>query len=364
MKDFTVSEFIDVLNTSLNEFFPYISIIGELANLKIRKGLWVYFDLKDESGKLSFFGSVKQLNNKFEDGMLVKVSAYPRLHKNFGFNMNFYSVQPYGEGSIKKSLELLKNKLELEGIFDLSKKRNLIYPPSRIGLITSSQSAGYVDFVKIIKSRWPLLKVYLIDVLVQGRESRQQIVDAFNFFNKNKKDLDSIVLIRGGGSVEDLAVFNDELVTRTVAASNIPTLVAIGHEIDVCLAELAADMRASTPSNAAELLVPDITDVKKNLIQNQKILQKRVYENLELINQELITENLEINRIIIQKIANLENMIMNKRYIINAYNLDNILQKGFSIVRKKGEVVNSADKIKRKDSLEIQFYRGKIKVKV
>ena len=271
-----VSDFVAFLNQTLDYAYPSVVISGELANLRISKNRWIYFDLKDELSTLKFFGTTQQLPGPLEDGMLLKVRGQPRLHHLYGFSVNVFSIQPSGEGTIKRAAQLLQLKLNREGLFDDSRKRRLPYPPTRIGLITSKQSAAYADFVKILNSRWQGIDVDVIDVQVQGEAAPAQIVAAFDKLNILAEPPEVIVLIRGGGSPEDLAAFNSELVTRAVATSRVPTLVAIGHEINLSLAEMAADLRASTPSNAAELLVPDRRQILAELMTHKHQLEQQV----------------------------------------------------------------------------------------
>jgi exodeoxyribonuclease VII large subunit len=256
----TVTEFVELVNTAFDMAFPSITITGELANLRVSKGRWVYFDLKDDTSSVKCFGTVFQLPGPLEDGLMLRVKGTPHLHHLYGFSVNVQTMQPAGEGSIRRAAELLKRQLAAEGLFDESRKRPLPYPPRHVGLITSSQSAAYADFIKILGARWGGLTIELIDVGVQGDAAAGQIISAVNQFSESGDPPEVVVLIRGGGSADDLAVFSHEQVTRAVAASRIPTLAAIGHEIDLSLVELAADMRASTPSNAAELLTPDKRD--------------------------------------------------------------------------------------------------------
>jgi exodeoxyribonuclease VII large subunit len=261
----SVSDFVALVNQTFETAYPYVTISGELANFRVSKNRWVYFDLKDDSASVKFFGTVYQMPGPLEDGMLVQVSGNPRLHPLYGFSVTVQSLRPVGEGSIKKAAELLQIKLQAEGLFDPSRKRLLPYPPTRIGLVASKESAAYVDFIKVLEARWSGIDITLIDVQVQGEPAPAQIVAAIAQLNQLPEPPEVLVLTRGGGSAEDMAAFSSELVTRAVATSRIPTLVAIGHERDISLAELAADQRASTPSNAAELLVPDRSQVLREL---------------------------------------------------------------------------------------------------
>lgn len=283
---FGVAEFIAYLNQTLETAYPFVSVEGELSNFRVNKNRWVYFDLKDESesAMLKCFAVIYALPGPLEDGMRVRVSGSPRLHPLYNFSFQVQQIMPVGDGSLKKAADLLRAKLEAEGLFDDSRKRPLPAYSRRIALVTAGQSAAYADFIKIAGARWGNLTVEHYDVLVQGDESPRQIVAALEAVNGSADPVEAVVLVRGGGSAEDLAGFSDERVVRAVAASRVPTLVAIGHEVDISLAELAADVRASTPSNAAELLLPDrgaelrhIMSMSRSLDENLStyITQKR-----------------------------------------------------------------------------------------
>jgi exodeoxyribonuclease VII large subunit len=190
---FSVSEFIELVNQTFELAYPVVNIIGELANLKISKNKWIYFDLKDENSSLKFFGTVYQLKDPLEEGMMLKVSSRPNLHNIYGFSMQVQNISLVGEGSIKRAAEILQIKLTKEGIFDVNKKRQLPYPPSKIGLITSSQSAAYHDFIKIINNRWRGIEINLYDVQVQGEAAPYQILQALEYFNNYPNNLGVVV---------------------------------------------------------------------------------------------------------------------------------------------------------------------------
>ena len=213
------------------------------------------FTLKDKESNVRCFMTVWDLKAEIEDGMMVKVSGRPTLTQKWGFSFNLKSVQPAGEGALRRAFVLLQKKLTAEGVFSIERKRSLPRFPQHIALITSREAAAYSDFIKVLNARVGGLKISFIHTQVQGEKAPQQIIEALEAANTGLTDLDVIVLARGGGSLEDLQAFNDEMVVRAVAASRTPTIVGVGHERDVTLAELAADVRASTPSNAAELLV-------------------------------------------------------------------------------------------------------------
>ena len=248
---FSVSDAVAVLNQTLEHVYPSMTIVGELANFKVAKERWVYGDIKDDIAKMRLFGTVYQLPGPLEDGMMLEIVGEPRLHPQFGFSLQIRSMRPVGEGTIKKAADLLKQKLEKEGLFSPDRKRPLPFPPQHIALVTADDSAAYADFTKILAARWPDIQVDVYSASVQGQNAPSEIIERIEQINKSAVQPEVIVLIRGGGSADDLAAFSNERVTRAVASSRVPTLVAIGHEVDESLAELAADMRASTPSNAA-----------------------------------------------------------------------------------------------------------------
>ncbi|HET9098189.1 MAG TPA: exodeoxyribonuclease VII large subunit [Candidatus Saccharimonadales bacterium] len=329
----SVSEFIAVFNQSLEYAYPSIIITGELANFRVSRNRWVYFDLKDEASSLKFFGTVYQLPGPLEEGMILKVRGQPRLHNLYGFSINILSIRPAGEGSIRKAADLLQQKLQAEGLFDPARKRHVAYPPERIGLITATQSAAYADFCKIINQRWGGLEIQHIDVQVQGEAAPIQIAEAINYFNVSAQPPEVLVVIRGGGSAEDLASFSTEQVTRAVAASRVPTIVAIGHEVDISLAELAADLRASTPSNAAELLVPDKKHVLSELASTQEGLNRLIRHETEKIKITLVHQKQVLSQSVLVRIREAKRNIEGKALILAAFNPTVILKRGYSIIR-------------------------------
>ena len=201
---FSVSDFVALVNQTFEYAFNSVVIRGELANFKVSKNRWVYFDLKDDESSVRFFGTVYMLPGPLEDGMMLEVQGNPRLHSQFGFSVNVQTMRPVGEGSIKKAASLLQAKLETEGLFDAERKRVLPYPPERIGLITSRESAAYADFMKILNARWRGLNLDFVDTNVQGEQAAEQIVAAIQRLNQLAEPPEVLILIRGGGSADDL----------------------------------------------------------------------------------------------------------------------------------------------------------------
>ena len=361
----SVSEFVAVFNQSLEMMYPVIGITGELANFRISKGRWVYFDLKDENSSVRFFGTVQALPGPLEDGLNLEVFGRPRLHPQYGFSVNMASMKVVGEGSLAKAQALLAKKLEMEGLFSEERKRLLPHPPERIGLITSVESAAYADFIKIINQRWGNLNIELVDSLVQGVEAPQQLSEAVNYFNQLANPPEVLIMIRGGGSADDLAAFSTEQVVRAVAGSRIPTLVAIGHEIDISLSELAADRRASTPSNAAELLVPDLTHERRYLMEISKqlgqALKAQHTEKKRLAGETKERLGLLLDNILVQ--ANHD--AAQKRLILKALNPQAPLSRGFALVRTQdGKLVNTVKSAINTGDVRIDLSDGAVDAKV
>lgn len=361
---FTPTDFVAVLNQTLEFAYPSVLIQGELANLRVSKNRWVYFDLKDEYSSVKFFGTVHQLPGPLEDGLLIQVRGLPRLHPQYGFSVNVQFMQPVGEGSLKKAAALLEAKLAGEGLFDADRKRLLPYPPKRIGLIASSESAAYHDFMKILNARWSGVDILLADVQVQGELAVGQIVSALDHFNTHGDDVDVLVLTRGGGSPEDLAAFSTEQVTRAVAASRIPTLVAIGHEIDVSLAELAADQRASTPSNAAELLVPDKKHVSEALKSTKQQLGQALLASVQDRQRAISEASLGLVQAVQRIIEQVSVKLHLRHEVLEALSPEAALKRGYAIVRSAGNVIRSVRDVKTGNDLDIRLQDGTISATV
>jgi exodeoxyribonuclease VII large subunit len=257
---FTVSQAVGAINQTLDYAYPQIIVEGEVANFKISGGKWVFFDLKDDEMSLKCFMTAWGLRVGLEDGMKIAVNSRPRLTK-YGFSLNVDAIKLVGEGEIRKSFDLLQKKLAAEGLFDLDRKRPLPALPEKIAVISSTDAAGYKDFIKIISQRFGGLAISVANVAVQGECSADQMIRALQYFNESSDLPEVICLLRGGGSRDDLVAFDDERLVREIARSKVPVLTGVGHEIDTTLADLAADARASTPSNAAEILVPDKREV-------------------------------------------------------------------------------------------------------
>jgi len=358
------SDFVGLLNQTLEIAYPLVEIEGELSNFRVSKNRWVYFDLQDELASVKFFGTVYMLPGPLEDGMMVRAVGAPRLHPRFGFSVNVQSITPAGQGSIKKAADLLAAKLEAEGLFDPSRKRPLPAVPRTIGLVTASNSAAYADFIKILGERWGGVEIHLADVYVQGAQAPAQIVRAIERFNELSSLVDVLVITRGGGSADDLAAFSDERVVRAVAASRIPTLVAVGHEVDTSLTELAADLRASTPTNAAQLAVPNRSEV----IAGLRVARKSIRE-LTLLQFENNLRQTQSNREYLTSQVNLLfkdklNLIDSQSKLIAVFDPRSALKRGYAIISRAGKNISSVKGLKTGDILDVRLSDGKIGAKV
>lgn len=352
------TDFVALLNQTLEFAYPSVTIAGELANFRISKGKWAYFELKDEYSSVKFFGTVFNMPGPVEEGMLVEVVGQPRLSPKYGFSVNFQTLKPIGQGSIKRAAELLKFKLEKEGLFDAGRKRSLPYPPQDIGLITSKQSAAYGDFIKIINNRWAGLKISHVNVSVQGAEAASEIINAIEILNTTARPPEVIVLIRGGGSPDDLDVFNNEQLTRAVASSRIPVLAAVGHETDICLVELAADVRSSTPSHAAETLVPDRKREQRLLGEQKSFLKSTLNSLIKNKHQELSGLKSSLRQSVEHQMNIAAELLKRRSEILKLLNPNAVLTRGYAIVRLGERAVTSVKQLKPGDELNITFKDG------
>ncbi len=330
---FSVSDFIAVVNQTFEYAYQAVEIEGEVASLKINQGKFVFFDIKDASGSIGCFMTVWQMRTPIEDGMKVIVSATPKITQWGKFSLTIKSIRPSGEGSLKKSFELLRAKLDGEGLFSLDRKRRLPPIPNHIAVISSVQAAGYADFIKILNDRWGGVRIDVAQTLVQGADAPDQIIRAINYFNQQEDLPEVLVIIRGGGSTDDLSAFNDELLVRAIAGSRIPTLVGVGHEIDESLADLAADVRASTPSNAAQILVPDKNEIIRSVKSQINYLLPKILQIIDNQKQAL-------NDLMMCAIENIEFALNDQaRSIVAIKNLlaqlnpENVLARGYALLR-------------------------------
>lgn len=351
----SVSDAIALINQTLEYAFPTLVIEGEIASFKVSQGKFVFFDIKDATGTLGCFMMVYQLRMPMEDGMRVRVVASPKITNWGKFSLTVREIQPVGEGSLKRAFELLKDKLEKDGLFAPERKRLLPVMPARIAVISSTQAAGYADFVRILNERWGGLRVEVAHVQVQGTEAPKQIIRALNYFNEREELPEIIVIIRGGGSADDLSAFNDEYLVRAIATSRVPTVVGVGHEVDESLADMAADVRAATPSHAAQIIVPDKHDITRaaehDVVRIATVVESAV---AELSNRVRLTIS-DVFREIEERFGRVSETLIASRSVLEAYNPDAVLARGYAIVRGTAQIG---------DTIEVEQARRYIEAEV
>lgn len=377
-----VKAFLGVLNETLSFAFPAVIVEGEVSSFKVNQGKWVFFDLKDEDATLPCFMPLYQLKVPLEDGMKVRVNGVPKVTTWGKFSFTARSIALAGEGELKRAFELLKAKLSKEGLFAAERKRSLPAIPKTIGLITSGQSAAYADFIKIIQARWGGLDIQLADVQVQGAAAPNQIVQAITYFNQLAVPVDVLVVIRGGGSLEDLQAFNSEDVVRAVAGSRTPTLVGVGHEVDVSLSDFAADVRAATPTDAARLVVPDRDQVLQDINHRQNYLVQAIVgtiasrhhsvdrhasmlerfvrlpqARLQTLQHRLLVAEQQLTTGTRQKLTSLERLLA-------SFNPAATLKRGYAIVRHNNTVLRDPKQVSASDLLMVQLAEGELTSKV
>ncbi|MGB3023673.1 MAG: exodeoxyribonuclease VII large subunit [Candidatus Saccharimonadales bacterium] len=358
----TVSDAIALINQTLDYAYPTLVVEGEVSSFKVNQNKYVFFDIKDESGTLGCFMMVYGLRVPLEDGMRIRVTAQPKLTQWGKFSLTVREVQPIGEGSLKRSFELLLAKLDKEGLFAAERKRTLPERPRTIGVISSVQAAGYADFIKILNERWGGVAVQVAQVAVQGAAAPQQIVRALEHFNQMPEPPDVIAIIRGGGSLDDLSAFNDEPLVRAIAGSRVPVITGIGHEVDTSLADMAADVRAATPSNAAQLLVPDRREIAR-------MVQRDVVGMIERMSRRLIDVRRSVDErqfALLQRVARhherLTSRLAQLQTVIAQLDPRLALARGYALLRTSDGVIITEAKVGDEVKVETKSHNMKAEV--
>ncbi len=361
-----------------------LCISGELSNYKIYPSGHHYFTLKDAEGALRavmFRGSAGRLRFRPENGMKVlatgRITVYPR---DGAYQLYCNSLVPDGVGDLYVAFEQLKAKLQAEGLFDPAHKKPLPPYPHRIAIITSSAGAAIHDMLRILNRRYPLSKVMLLPVRVQGAEAPAEIAGAIRYANRWHL-ADVIITGRGGGSMEDLWAFNDERVARMIYASEIPVVSAVGHEPDVTISDFVADRRAATPSNAAEIVAPDQQELRQRLDAMQlrmlQSLQKQLQvdrRQVQLLSQARVLQD-PMNYVLERRtrLAQLQKQLASamrqrlaadrERFAKRAAALDamsplKVLGRGYALVKNGQKLVKSTNDAKPGDRLTLQLSDG------
>ncbi len=363
-----------------------IFVKGEISNFKRNYSGHLYFSLKDEDSVINvvmFKGYASRLRFEPENGMKVMLSGNVTVYTPSGqYQIQGMSMQPDGIGALSLAYEQLKNKLEKEGLFDASHKKEIPETPGKIGVITSATGAVIQDIRNVVSRRYPLAEIVLCPVSVQGETAPSQLTAALKLFN-SIGDVDVIIIGRGGGSLEDLYCFNDEKLVREIYNSRIPVISAVGHETDYTLCDFVADRRAPTPSAAAEIAVPERNELIKSVILDYKIIEGCVDDKIkkELQSIDLIADKLHLIRSAGRfekernSVAALAEMIKNKVNNIIGTERSNIiflsekaealspikvLQRGYGVVEKNNSIVSSVSEIYEGDRVTVTLSDGKL----
>lgn len=381
---FTVSELSRLIKVTLEDNFYNIRVKGEISSLKTNYSSGYYFDIKDEFAKLKciiFKSDLRRIKCGLEEGMSVTVYGRLNLYEPRGeYSFIVSKIEPFGYGELYVMFERLKEKLKKEGLFDEYRKRRIPFLPERIGIVTSRNGAVLHDMVKIILDRFENASIIFVNASVQGQNSAIEIanaIDLLNKYNESERKIDVIIVGRGGGSIEDLWSFNEEITARAIYNSKIPVISAVGHETDFTLADFVADRRASTPSNAAEMVVP----VKSELVRQVKSLNARLHsavykiisnkknsishliQNIEKVSPQRIIENKKIR--INDLVENMHELIAGKINLLNI-NISHLRKRLFlknplNILKERRLHVNGlSEKLEKYALVRISNYRSRI----
>ena len=386
----TVSEITKQIKQVLETGFENISIIGEISGFKAHvSGHW-YFNLKDANAVIACT-MWKGVNNYVfftpQDGMKVVITGRITVYPPRGnYQVDVRSMKPAGAGELQQAFELLKQKLSAEGLFDIQKKKPVKAFNRKIGVVTAIDGAAFQDMKSVAERRFPLVEIIVCPTKVQGAGAAENIVENIKELNKHR-DIDVIILARGGGSIEDLWAFNEEIVARAIFNSRIPIVTGVGHEIDFTIADFAADRRAPTPSAAMEMLTPDkeefiswIREFDDNAFdQLKKILKSKkekvdnsinsygfrtpegiLKRNSQLIDNLLYKIMQRSERTILIKKSRLE--LLSKS--LESHDLQRTLKKGFVLVKQDSKFIVRSEDFIKSEPASLKFYDGDIKVKI
>ena len=390
-KVYSISEITNKVKDILERNVGYVVLEGEISNYKAQSSGHLYFTLKDDNAAISavmFKGKAMGLKFALKDGLTVKASGQITVYQKRGtYQIVIDKMELSGEGDILRMLELRKQKLSSEGLFDSNRKRRLPFLPEKVAIITSPTGAAVQDIINVCTRRNPKLQLNILPAVVQGEEAAPSLIKQLKIANLHNLG-DVIIIGRGGGSIEDLLPFSDEELVREIASSNIPVISSVGHEIDWALSDYASDVRAPTPSAAAELVTPLLSDVIEELSKAHEGLINSInnrIEKLKLLCSSFSGERLELMFRRIEQpflmrfddakealLRNMKERILEvKRYHLllqerlRGVSPKDILKRGFSIVtNEKGKPVASAKNVKEAEELNVMTYDGSFGVSV
>lgn len=392
LKTLTVTDVNNYLKRIVDNDFIMnnLSVKGELSNLKFHSSGHVYFSLKDEASKINcviFKNDAQNLEFLMENGMEVNIRAKLSLYSKEGtYQLYCKEISKIGIGELFEKYERLKKELENEGLFEMAYKRKIVKFPKKIGVITSPTGAAVKDIIRVIKRRNNLVDIIVYPAKVQGIGAEETLIDGIQYFN-NKKNVNTIIIGRGGGSIEELWAFNSKELAYEIFNSKIPTISAVGHEVDFTICDFVSDLRAATPSAAAEMSVSEISEEKihiKNMesilfrdinriIEKESIFLKNMESILKRYTPKILVENerkkldfysKELEKITLSTLDKEKERIISLNKLLVSLNPLNILDRGFSIVSdNEGNVLTSVKDLEKKEEIEIGMKDGKIKGK-
>lgn len=370
----------------------YLRVSGEISNFKAHYSSGhLYFSLKDSTGSVRcvmFRSSAARLKTPLSDGMKVVLIGRVSVYERDGtYQIYVEDVIPDGDGDLMLELERIKQKLEAEGLFDVSKKKRLPQFPQKIAVITSDTGAAVRDIFNVLSRRWPLSDIALCPALVQGADAPRSLISAIDTV-ENKSDADVIIIGRGGGSIEDLWCFNDEALARRIARCEIPVISAVGHETDFTICDFVSDMRAPTPSAAAEIAVPDIEEIKASVLGYEHLIKMRVrsaiqYSEAKLDKIMALAEFRDPESFMIKSRENeLKNTVVKiqncfeknisqkeKAFSNIAVKIDSLsplktMARGYLSATKEGKTVKSKTAVSKGDCITLRFIDGRAECEV
>ncbi|MBT3392536.1 MAG: exodeoxyribonuclease VII large subunit [Elusimicrobiaceae bacterium] len=368
-KIFQVSELNGIVKEILDETFANILIEGEISNLRKASSGHFYFDLKDKTGLIPavmFKGYAWQMKQDLQDGTNVLLRADLSCYIKQGrYQLIVKSVQTKSKGDLFLEFEKLKKTLKSEGLFDDDHKKPIPQRPKKVGVITSLEGAGLKDILSVLKRRSPNLEVIICGSLVQGDDAKFQLVEAIENLNNLPKKPDVILFGRGGGSIEDLWAFNEEIVARAIYKSKVPIISCVGHQTDFTISDFVSDLRAETPTAAAQI----ISEANKDTVFYLKTISSNLINTFENYYQQLAQEldgyadDIEIN---IENLLNTkEDKLANTLDKLNSLSPLSVLKRGFSLaIKKSGEIIKQKKDVKTGEKIKIKTHKDTIDCEV
>jgi exodeoxyribonuclease VII large subunit len=346
-----------------------VTVQGETSGVKYHSSGHVYMSLVDGGSRINCFVPreyVAALDFVLADGMDVVLSGGVSVFKKNGtYSLYVRSIDVSGEGDLSAAFEKLKQKLNQEGLFDRAHKKPLPAFPYRVGVVTSNTGAAIRDILKIIKSRNDVVDVAVFPVLVQGDGAAAQIAGAIDYANEHFDDIDVLIVGRGGGSAEDLWAFNEEIVARSIYASRIPVISAVGHEIDFTISDMVADMRAETPTAAAQMAVPDTSELAAALAEMKTSMVTQLKNNVMYNELKAVSTAREMHDILLRKIGECQNAADSLKLILNENDPRRILENGYSIVEDpEGRVITDSSALDREQTYRLTFRKGSAECRI